>query len=695
MPIENNVSAQELKSLGKELKKQNKQANEELTKRSSKALEVTGKIGQDIKESTTKGIKGIGDKAKKTITSIPDVAMAGLDPSTQMLFGTIRSTVASSFGYVKSLGDTIKERDQDAEDQRKDTVDTLEETSEEQKDSILSVKESVDDGFGKLLAFMQGESLEDYERRREEAVQQKRLLKATEKGAEVSADVDVDDTTGISRFTIAPIFARIKPMLAMVAKGGAIALALGGLFVLFRTIKDNPVFTESIQAIKEIWEDDILPTFNRIKGVITDFIESPVFKKIQEMFDDIIEQLQNFVGRTLEDIVDLFSGVFDGIADVIEGFLTFDLKKINQGLGKIIESIIGFAVNSIDNIITAILGMFGITFEDDATLFEAIGRAVSNFFSGLRDSVTNLFSSMVGWVKNQLGFKDGEMPSILDIITGIYTAPYDLLLSVASWITGKLGFDAVSDFLGELSFADMLRSIVMAPFDLLNKVKDWLVEKLSGTKIGDFISGTLDIGKDFLASILRSVLPDPTGDYGLMDPRRYIVKAIPDGIWEFAGLDPKTGELSSAEVGDVVSGSNETGLDREETTIQDKLKEIDAAAGNVLSDAAESIGQTASNIRESVGGFVGGLFGRRNNDDDIVPQQNEIEASRMVQTSDEFGNLQAQRDQIEMERSQSSNDGGSNVYAPTNVSTSSTQVIKRLPQVASRPPSAHDLIFGA
>jgi len=383
---------------------------------------------------------------------------------------------------------------------------------------------------------------------------------------------------------------------------------------------------------------------------------------------------------------------------VIEGFLTFDLKKISMGLGRIIGAILGFFMNTIDNQITAILGMFGITFEDDATLFQAIGKAVSNFFSGLRDTITDLFSSMVGWVKNQLGFKDGKMPSIIDIITGIYTAPYDLLLSVASWITGKLGFDGVSDFLGELSFADMLRSIVMAPFDLLNKAKDWMVEKLSGTKIGDFISGTLDIGKDFLASILRSVLPDPAADYGLMDPRRYIVKAIPDGIWKFAGLDPKTGELSSAEAEEVTSGSNETGLDREEITIQDKLKElkeIDAAAGNVLSDAAESIGETASNIRDSVGGFVGGLFGRSNDDSDVVPQQNEIEAARISQTSDEFSDLQAQRDQLEMEQSRDNNTGGSNVYAPTNVSTSSTQVIKRLPQVASRPPSAHDLIFGA
>jgi len=297
MPTENNVSAQELKALGKELKKQNKQANEELVKRSSKALTVTGKIGTDIKESTTKGIKGIGDKAKKTITSMPDVAMAGLDPSTQMIFGTLRNAVTSSFGYVKDLGKTIKEKEKEAAENQEKSNEKLEKTIEDRDDTLSSVKESVDEGFGRLLAFLQGESLEDYERRREEAVMQKQLLKATEKSAGVS-DAEPEDVAG-SRFAIAPIFARIKPMLLMVAKGGAIALALGGLFALFRTIKDNPVFTESIQAIKEIWEDDILPTFNRIKEVITDFIESPTFKAIQRIFSDIIEQLQNFSAEHL------------------------------------------------------------------------------------------------------------------------------------------------------------------------------------------------------------------------------------------------------------------------------------------------------------------------------------------------------------------------------------------------------------
>ena len=419
---------------------------------------------------------------------------------------------------------------------------------ERERDLFTTLISTFENKINELIEFMRGDSLRDLEQRREEAMAARAEQR---RAAAVVPERRVDDKeTGIlGRMTgglIADAKALIAPImstLGMLVKGGVIALVIGGLFLLFKTIRDNPIFLETVETIKDIWQNSIVPTFNDIRQSIIDFMETPAFDRIIEIMNDVRIAIQNFVSRTLGTLVETLSGVFEGIASIIEGITTFDLSKIVGGVNNIIGSLVSGFVSAVDNVITAVLEMFGVSFKDDATLFEAITMGVSRFFSGLRESVANIFSSVVGWIRNQLGFSEGEMPSILDVITGIYTAPVDLLRSAASWITGKLGFDSISQFLEDLSFADMLQSIVMAPFNLMTKAKDWIVEKLTGTAIGDFASGAADIAKNFMSSILRSILPDASADFGVTDPRRYVRAAIPASVYEFAGIDKGTGEM--------------------------------------------------------------------------------------------------------------------------------------------------------
>ena len=419
---------------------------------------------------------------------------------------------------------------------------------ERERDLFTTLISTFENKINELIEFMRGDSLRDLEQRREEAMAARAEQR---RAAAVAPERRVDDKeTGIlGRMTgglIADAKALIAPImstLGMLVKGGVIALVIGGLFLLFKTIRDNPIFLETVETIKDIWQNSIVPTFNDIRQSIIDFMETPAFDRIIEIMNDVRIAIQNFVSRTLGTLVETLSGVFEGIASIIEGITTFDLSKIVGGVNNIIGSLVSGFVSAVDNVITAVLEMFGVSFKDDATLFEAITMGVSRFFSGLRESVANIFSSVVGWIRNQLGFSEGEMPSILDVITGIYTAPVDLLRSAASWITGKLGFDSISQFLEDLSFADMLQSIVMAPFNLLTRAKDWIVEKLTGTAIGDFVSGAADIAKNFMSSILRSILPDASADFGVTDPRRYVRAAIPASVYEFAGIDKGTGEM--------------------------------------------------------------------------------------------------------------------------------------------------------
>ena len=57
----------------------------------------------------------------------------------------------------------------------------------------------------------------------------------------------------------------------------------------------------------------------------------------------------------------------------------------------------------------------------------------------------------------------------------------------------------------------------------------------------------MNAGEDFLKGTLRAILPKGD-DYGAFDPRKYVKMAIPESVYEYAGLDKKTGEALTEEV---------------------------------------------------------------------------------------------------------------------------------------------------
>ena len=614
---------------------------------------------------------------------------------------------------------------------------------ERERDLFTTLISTFENKINELIEFMRGDSLRDLEQRREEAM----AARAEQRRAAAGPERQVDDKeTGIlGRLTgglIADAKALIAPImstLGMLVKGGVIALVIGGLFLLFKTIRDNPVFLETVETIKDIWQNSIVPTFNDIRQSIIDFMETPAFDRIIEIMNDVRIAIQNFVSRTLGTLVETLSGVFEGIASIIEGITTFDLSKIVGGVNNIIGSLVSGFVSAVDNVITAVLEMFGVSFKDDATLFEAITMGVSRFFSGLRESVANIFSSVVGWIRNQLGFSEGEMPSILDVITGIYTAPVDLLRSAASWITGKLGFDSISQFLEDLSFADMLRSIVMAPFNLLRGAFGWIKNQLG------FNEGQMPSIKDIFigiltapATLLRNAANWILGKFGLdddmiPDPKDILMAIItaPFRILEnirdwiadkVSGLGAIVSRLIPSPLKNLLGiGSNddETEEDSVAKQLPDKVTDLANVSRGLLSGTADAVGETASNIRDSVGGFVGGLFDRDNNNDDeddesvqvsgrsrrgrsrgndstdieSVDIPSRVAAARTLERSaDERSQAQQEAAATPPTQSQRSGQQGGNVnISSTNVSAG---VIRNRPPASGVPDNASDAAFG-
>ena len=61
-----------------------------------------------------------------------------------------------------------------------------------------------------------------------------------------------------------------------------------------------------------------------------------------------------------------------------------------------------------------------------------------------------------------------------------------------------------------------------------------------------------DMAGNFIKGVLKSVLPDPNSDNIFAG---FAAKAIPDAIYEYAGIDPKTGKDLPGSAGDVGSAS--------------------------------------------------------------------------------------------------------------------------------------------
>jgi phage-related protein len=157
---------------------------------------------------------------------------------------------------------------------------------------------------------------------------------------------------------------------------------------------------------------------------------------------------------------------------------------------------------------------------------------------------------------------------------------------VFSDISDKMSdtFGSVTESFEGIDLKELMMDIVMSPLNIFRSARDWLLDKISGTGIGDLISGQIDSVTNFLKAMLRSVLPDPTKDYGLLDPRKYVAMALPDKIYEFAGIDPGTGEMiqNSPEPRNIQAGSAlqaESEQQREMTSAAEAERSRGGAAG--------------------------------------------------------------------------------------------------------------------
>ena len=256
---------------------------------------------------------------------------------------------------------------------------------------------------------------------------------------------------------------------------------------------------------------------------------------------------------------------------------------------------------------------------------------------------------------------DGLAGGFIKMIKGIFIVPLDLLKDGVEWIARQMGFEKFADALGSFSFDETFDklikfgknlfslepeegyfSIVKFMADKVQGVKDWfdtlmtdpvkaLEELASGyldiiTSPAKFIwdklikpaiegimkmfgkevelpssGGVGDMINNFFKKILRAILPTPNDNAKWYDIPNLISKAIPNDVYKFAGLDPKTGEIvidDTAKVEAFKASTKEPGLKPEGAATGELSKDVAAkkegGGGTTVVDQSQKSGDVVT-----------------------------------------------------------------------------------------------------
>ena len=194
--------------------------------------------------------------------------------------------------------------------------------------------------------------------------------------------------------------------------------------------------------------------------------------------------------------------------------------------------------------------------------FIAIGAAVAAV----------LYSLYEGFQAFRDSLASGD--SLIDaIINGVSTAlatlvslPAVMFQKLLSFVTGILGFDDLSERIGNV---DIVGTVANSIKSILTSAKDFLVDLFTFDtenfpSFGDFGS----YAKRAIATLARNVLPEPGG---------FFSKLIPDAVYEFAGINPETGEL--------LNQQNTSGLDGVEAAAAQQVTQLEEEQDDNMMDA--------------------------------------------------------------------------------------------------------------
>jgi len=285
--------------------------------------------------------------------------------------------------------------------------------------------------------------------------------------------------------------------------GGALRLANVGFAKVDFRFKEFKGF-ERVMKFADSLGDFIRPIARLVKGFTTLFLLPVAF-------------FARIFGEELKDVSKGIKGTKDAVSGTGKsvGIISKTFGEIGKALGNVTKVAFKFG---------RVLGRFFVPIAAIIAVFDTVRGA----FEGWTNTEGNIFMKAIGaWF--------GAVEGLLNSVVG---GLLDLLKDGISWVLGKLGFENAANFLDSFSFQDIISKIVNAVKNGLFAVIDFFGSAAS--KAGSFIGSGLSMINNFIKALLQSVLPDPDSEDLIP---RLASKAIPSFVYEYAGMDPYTGDV--------------------------------------------------------------------------------------------------------------------------------------------------------
>jgi hypothetical protein len=298
------------------------------------------------------------------------------------------------------------------------------------------------------------------------------------------------------------------------------------------------------------------------KGLFKDFVR--MFESVGDMISGTAKAIGNFFAK-------IFSlgggegGLFAKIASAMDFFgpLTKFLKSFGSILGKLAYPI--QVVLSIFDTVTGALDGWNKT----------EGDFMAKFFGALKGGVTGLLNGLIGGL-------------------------LDLIKDGMSWLVNLLGFENAAKVLDSFSFSDLIKRGVEGFYNFIEGMIRYVMDIFKDpgklvADVGDLFGKVSDMAKNFLKNLLRSILPNPASDNPAV---KMAAKVIPDKVYEFAGMNPKTGELQGATV-DNVAAKGEQMVNQAVAAGQQAVQGVVNAGQTIINNGNTALMSARSKVRDT------------------------------------------------------------------------------------------------
>lgn len=312
-------------------------------------------------------------------------------------------------------------------------------------------------------------------------------------------------------------------------------------------------------------------------GLVKQYIDvfKKVFKPLVSLFASDGKMFATLVDK-VKDGWKAFTSVFSKLANFITKGPIGEIGRVIQEAYAGFKQVFGSKDGGIIGKIVTFLKDVGGKFKYFFKLGEVIGKKILFPIITIYDTV---MGALDGYDKE--GIFGAFKGAVTGFINSIFGGVLDLLKDGVSWVLNLLGFENASKFLDSFSFQELITKAVDGFFNFIKGMFDFVMDIFTNPqKAMEKLTSIGDAAAEGMKKILRGALPKPNGS--LIESTA--AKFIPDAVYEYAGLDPKTGaQVSPTSTTGVATKALEKTMS-ENTQVKDQA----AAAASSMASAVKN-----------------------------------------------------------------------------------------------------------